>query len=71
MRHSVVFFLQFLLVKAPFSCLYIVGSMYFRIYFKHFEFIESFDLDSNSNNLFEKSSTSNFLVDLLKKRSIS
>ena len=32
-------------------------------YFKHFVFIELFDLNSNLNNLFESSSIKHFLVD--------
>ena len=35
------------------------------IHFKHFDFIEWFDLNSNSSNLFERSSISDFLVDLI------
>ena len=32
-------------------------------YFKHFVFMELFDLNSNLNNLFESSSIKDFLVD--------
>ena len=34
-------------------------------YFKHFVFIELFDLSSSLNNLFENSSIKDFLVDFL------
>ena len=34
-------------------------------YFKHFVFIESFDLNSNPNSLFERSSIADFLIDFL------
>ena len=39
---------------------YVVGSIFLTIYFKHFDFIEWFDLNSNSRNLFERSSVSDF-----------
>ena len=44
---------------------YNVGSMHLTIYFKHFVFTELFNLNSNFNNLFESSSTKDFLVDFL------
>ena len=34
-------------------------------YFKHFVFMELFDLNSSLNNLFESSSIKDFLVDFL------
>ena len=37
--------------------------MCLTIYFKHFDFMELFDLNSNLNNLFEISSIKAFLVD--------
>ena len=39
--------------------------MFLTIHLKHFDFIERFDLNSNSSNLFERSSISDFLVDTL------
>ena len=39
--------------------------MFLTIHFKNFDFIELFDLNPNSNNLFERSSISDFLVDLI------
>ena len=39
------------------------GKMFLTIHFKRFDFIEWFDLNSNSSNLFERSSISDFLVD--------
>ena len=42
---------------------YKIGKIFLTIYFRHFDFIEWFDLNSNSSNLFERSSISNFLVD--------
>ena len=39
--------------------------MCLTIYFKHFVFIELFDLNSNPNSLFERSSIKGFLVDFL------
>ena len=42
---------------------YIFGSIFLTIHFKHFDFIERFDLNSNFNNLFQRSWISNFLVD--------
>ena len=44
---------------------YIIGSTSLTIDFKHFVFIEWFDLNSTSSNLFERTSISNFLVDFL------
>ena len=40
-----------------------MAVFFLTIHFKHFDFIESFDLNSNSSNFFERSSISNFLVD--------
>ena len=34
-------------------------------YFKHFVFIELFDLNSNPNSLFERSSVTDVLIDFL------
>ena len=42
---------------------YIVGSIFCTIHFKHFDFIEWFDLNSNPSNLFKRSWISDFLVD--------
>ena len=42
---------------------YNAGNMCFTIYFKHFVFIELFDLNSNLDRLFERSSIKDFLVD--------
>ena len=39
--------------------------MFLTTVFKLFDFIEWFDLNSNSNNLFERSPVSDFLVDLI------
>ena len=44
---------------------YIVGSTFLTIHFKHFDFIEWFDLNSNPKSLFERLSISDFLVDCL------
>ena len=41
---------------------YSVGSIFLTIYFKHFDFTESFDLNSNPKSLFERSSISDFSV---------
>ena len=50
----------FLLQSALF---YNLGSIFLTAYFKHFVFMELFDLNSNLNNLFEISSIKIFLVD--------
>ena len=42
---------------------YKLGSICLTTYFKHFVFMELFDLNSNLNNLFESSSVKDFLVD--------
>ena len=47
------------------SHFYNVGSIFLTAYFKHFVFTESFDLNSNLNNLFESSYIKDFLVDFL------
>ena len=52
--------LIFLLQSALF---YNLGSIFLTAYFKHFVFMELFDLNSNLNNLIEISSIKNFLVD--------
>ena len=44
---------------------YIVGSTFLTIHFKHFGFIEWFDLNSNHKSFFERLSISDFLVDCL------
>ena len=44
---------------------YIVGSVFLTFHFKHFDFIEWFDLNFGSSNLFQRSSISDFLVDFL------
>ena len=36
--------------------------MFLTIHFKHFDFIESFDLNSNPKNLFVRSSINDFIV---------
>ena len=41
------------------------GSIFLTIYLEHFHFIEWFDLNSDSSNLFERSSISDFLIDFL------
>ena len=42
------------------------GNIFLIAYFKHFDFIEWFDLkNSNSNSLFERFSIKDFLVDSL------
>ena len=58
---------QFLLVLFLIACFlsYIVSSIFLKTHFRHFDFIEWFDLNSNSSNLFERSSISDFLVDFL------
>ena len=43
----------------------IVGSTFLIIYFKHFDFIECFNLNSNPKCLFERFSIGDFLVDCL------
>ena len=42
---------------------YVVGSTFLTIHFKHFDFIEWFNLNSNLKSLFERSSINDFLVD--------
>ena len=42
---------------------YIAGSIFSMAHFKHFDFNEWFDLNSNSNNLFDRSVNSDFLDD--------
>ena len=44
---------------------YIVGSIFLTIHFKHFVFIEWFDLNSDSSSLFERPSIRDFLFDFL------
>ena len=46
-----------------FSTFYNLGSIFLTTYFKHFVFIELFDLNSNLNNLFESSSNKDSFVD--------
>ena len=48
-----------------FSCLILWVVFFLTIHFKHFDFIEWFDLNFNCSNFFERSSTSDFLVDFL------
>ena len=61
--------IQPVFISFVFDCLffmaYIMGRIFLRIHFKHFDFIEWFDLNSNSSNLFQTSSASDFLVDFL------
>ena len=61
--HFFSLFLSVLFLIACFSCLYISGSIFLTIYFKHFDFFEWFDLNSNPSNLFEISLTSDFFVE--------
>ena len=42
---------------------YTVGSTFLTIHFKHFDFIEWFDLNSNPKSMFERLSIIGFLVD--------
>ena len=42
---------------------YIVGSTFLTIHFKQLDFIEWFDLNSDSKSLFERSSINDFLAD--------
>ena len=44
---------------------YKLDSIFLTIHFKHFDFIEWIDLNSNSSNLIERSSISDFLVFLM------
>ena len=50
------------MLDCAFFMYYNVGSIFLTIHFKHLDFIEWFNLNSNSNNLFERSSISDFLV---------
>ena len=49
---------------------HIVGSTFLTIHFKHFDFIEWFDLNSNPKSLFERLSISHFSVDCLMRTRI-
>ena len=42
-----------------------MGNIFLTTYFKHFVFMELFDLNSSLNNLFESSSIQDVLVDFL------
>ena len=49
---------------------HIVGRTFLTIHFKHFDFIEWFDLNSNPKTLFERLSISDFSVDCLMRTRI-
>ena len=54
----------FLSFSHMFTCHFdIIGSIFLTIHFKHFDFIEWFDLNFNSNKRFERSSINDLLVD--------
>ena len=58
-------FLSVLFLIVCVSMSSIVGSIFLTIHFKHFVFIEWFDLNSDSSSLFERPSIRDFLFDFL------
>ena len=56
------FSFDFLLIFIILNHFYKAGSIFLTIYFKHFDFIEQFGLNSNTKSLFERSSIIDFLV---------
>ena len=56
-------FLSVLFFDYMFFILFNLAVFFLTIHFKHFDFIEWFDLSSNSRNLFKRSSINIFLVD--------
>ena len=56
---DIIFFFTYFLSLISYNA----GSIFLTIHFKHFDFIEWFDLNSNPKSLFERSPISDFLVD--------
>ena len=61
---QVLFQLLLVLFLISYFSFFVIWQYFFlTIHFKYFDFIEWFDLNSNSSNLFERSSISNISVD--------
>ena len=60
-----LFFFWFKTIFIILGHFYKVYSIFFTIHFKHSDFIEKFDLNSNPSSLFERSSIGHFLVSSL------